>query len=56
VNGGGGSHSSTNLRRWVRAYIAFALSPRGQPIIGAGSFGDLLLGAGELERERAGLG
>jgi phosphate transport system substrate-binding protein len=40
----------------ARAYIAFALSPRGQAIIGAGSLGYLPLGAGELERERARLG
>lgn len=37
----------------AQAYIALALSPRGQAIIGSGSLGYLPLGADELERERA---
>ncbi|MDB5721568.1 MAG: hypothetical protein JWP15_2186 [Alphaproteobacteria bacterium] len=40
----------------ARAYIAFALSPRGQAIVGAGSLGYLPLGHREIGRERAKLG
>ena len=42
-----------NLEPLARAYIAFALSERGQAIIGSGSLGYLPLGKIECERERA---
>jgi phosphate transport system substrate-binding protein len=37
----------------ARAYVALALSPRGQAVIGSGSLGYLPLGPDELRRERA---
>jgi len=49
-------HARRPLEPWIRDFLAFVLSPKGQEIVARGTLGYLPLNASEVAVERSGLG